>query len=155
MSRRQGAWKHEGGFTLAEVLITIVIMGVVFAIASSTWFGVVEGRQVDSAANQLAADLRQAHSRATNRLTDWQVVLTADSQNYQLIKPASPAETIPRSLPDNTEIGTTKTVAFKADGSATVVTGSGNTIIVRSTDDSPQQHTIQFNTTTSEISVVP
>ena len=136
--KRHAFWQSERGFTLVEVMVTIIIMGIVFA-----------------ATNQLAADLRQAHSKATNRLTDWRVVLTADSQSYQLVKPAAPAETIPRSLPDDTEIGTTKTVAFKADGSATVVTGAGNTIVVRSTDDSPQQHTIEFNTTTSRIQIDP
>lgn len=52
---------EERGFTLPEVLITIVIMGIVFAIASSAWFGVVDSRRVDAAANQLASDLRKAH----------------------------------------------------------------------------------------------
>ena len=65
---RQGAWEDERGFTLIEVMVTIIIMGIVFAIASSTWFGAIESRRVDSATNQLAADLRQAHTRATNRL---------------------------------------------------------------------------------------
>ena len=37
---RQGALEDERGFTLIEVMLTIVIMGIVFAIASSTWFGV-------------------------------------------------------------------------------------------------------------------
>ena len=71
---RQGAWEDERGFTLIEVIVTIIIMGIVFAIASSIWFGVVESRRVDSATNQLAADLRLAHTRATNRLEDWQAV---------------------------------------------------------------------------------
>ena len=31
---RQGAWEDERGFTLVEVMITIIIMGIVFAIAS-------------------------------------------------------------------------------------------------------------------------
>ena len=73
MSRRRGLWQHEHGFTLAEVMITIVIMGIVFAIASSTWFGVVESRRVDSATNEMVAELRLAHTRATNRLEDWRI----------------------------------------------------------------------------------
>ena len=67
---RQGALEDERGFTLIEVMVIIIIMGIVFAIASSTWFGVVESRRVDSATNQLAADLRLAHTSATNRLVD-------------------------------------------------------------------------------------
>jgi prepilin-type N-terminal cleavage/methylation domain-containing protein len=155
MGLRRGLWQHEHGFTLAEVMITIVIMGIVFAIASSIWFRIVESRRVDSATNQLAADLRLAHTRATNRLTDWRVVLTADSQSYQLVKPDPPTETITRSLPDDTEIGTDITVQFESDGSATVVSPSpGNTIVVRSTDGDPQ-HTIEFNLATSRIQIDP
>jgi prepilin-type N-terminal cleavage/methylation domain-containing protein len=48
---------EERGFTLPEVLITIVIMGIVFAIASSSWFSTIERRAVDTT-NQLVADLR-------------------------------------------------------------------------------------------------
>ena len=72
---RQGAWEDERGFTLVEVMVTIIMMGIVFGIASSTWFGVAESRRVDSATNQLAADLRLAHTRATNRLEPCQVLL--------------------------------------------------------------------------------
>lgn len=63
--------KDERGFTLPEVLITIVLMGIVLAIASSIWFGTVESRRVDSATNQVASDLRLAHSSAANRLKDY------------------------------------------------------------------------------------
>ena len=144
----------ERGFTLPEVLITTILLGILFTIATSTWFGVVESRNGDSAANQLAADLRLAHTSATNRLVPWRVVLTADIQNYQLIRQSSPTVTTVRSLPDGMEIGTTITVQFAADGSASVVSGSGNPISVRSTDDSPQ-HTIGFNTSTSRIEIDP
>src|SRR5215217_3052711 len=67
---RQGALEDERGFTLVELTIVILLMGIVSAIASSMWFGAIESRKVDSATNQVAADLRLAHSQATNRLAD-------------------------------------------------------------------------------------
>ena len=65
--RHQGALEDERGFTLVELLAVIIIMGIVLSIASSTWFRVVESRRVDSATNQLAADLRLAHTRCLLR----------------------------------------------------------------------------------------
>lgn len=144
--------REERGFTLPEVIVTIAILGILAAIAIPSWFGIVEGRNVDSASNQLVSDLRLAHSRASNQLAEWQVVLTADSGGYQLVKLGSTPATINRSLPDNTEAGTSITVKFKPDGSAEVVSGSGTTIVVRASDNAPQ-HTIEFNTATSRIRV--
>src|SRR5918994_2633681 len=121
---RQGAFEDERGFTLIEVLITIILMGLLFAIASSFLFGVVDGRRVDSATNQLAADLRLAHTRATNRLEQWQVVLTADSSTYTIGPVGSPST---RDLDDDpagdevviaTEDDADATITFEADGSA-------------------------------------
>ena len=56
-------------------------MGIVFAIASSTWFDAAESRGVDSAANQLAADLRLAHTKATNKLVQQTVTLPDEARN--------------------------------------------------------------------------
>src|SRR5215203_4150174 len=152
---RQGAWREERGFTLVEVLLVIILMGIVMAIASSTWFEGIESRNVDSAANQVAADLRLAHSSATNRLVPWQVILAEGSPNYQLVKQSIPTVTTSRSLPDGTEIGTTKTVQFAGDGSASLISGSGNTVDVRSTDDSPKRRAVEFNLATSSVKVGP
>lgn len=146
-------WRDERGFTLPEVMITIAIMGVVFAIASSTWFGIVERRAVDSAANQLASDMRLANTSATNQLTSWQVVLTSGSSSYQLVKLTPTPETTSRSLPDNTKVSTSITVKFNPNGSAEVVSGSGNTATVSAADDNPQ-HTIEFNTATSRVQII-
>ncbi|WP_047863849.1 pilus assembly FimT family protein [Rubrobacter aplysinae] len=88
--------RGERGFTLPEVLTTIAILGILIAIAMSLWNSVIESRRVDSAANQLASDLRLAHTKATNQLTDWRVVLVKDREgeqhgpDYYLIKLKEP-----------------------------------------------------------------
>lgn len=124
--RRGGLLGDERGFTLPEVLTTVAILGILLAIAMTMWNSVIESRRVDSAANQLASDMRLAHTRATNQLTDWRVVLypgkgpASDGADYYLVKlddtygeddgsptaPNDPPSTppIPRTLPDNVEV---------------------------------------------------
>ncbi len=117
-----GFWRNEQGFTLPEVLITIILMGLVFAIATTTWQSVTQGRAVDSAANQLAADLRLAHSSATNQLTDYHLVYRSDgnpvancaggaSADYCLVNTADSTKNTRRYLPDNARITATNLLA--------------------------------------------
>ncbi|MDP9437348.1 MAG: GspH/FimT family pseudopilin [Actinomycetota bacterium] len=142
----------ERGFTLPEVLITIVLMGILFGIASSTWFGVVEGRRVDSAANQIASDLRLAHTQASNRLADHTVVVSAANSSTYQIGPAG-GTLATRTLPEGTRIAAATTIVFESDGEAQV-TGD-NPIEVRSTADTTEKHTIDVNTMTSRIQIDP
>ncbi len=58
--------------------MTLVVMSIVLGIATSTWFRIIESSTVDAAANQLAADLRLAHTRSTNELRDWRVQIFTD-----------------------------------------------------------------------------
>jgi prepilin-type N-terminal cleavage/methylation domain-containing protein len=148
----------ERGFTLSEVMVAIVLMGIVLGIASSTWLNVAEGRRVDSATNQVAADLRLAHSRATNRLADHTFVApsgavpagVAPLSTYQTGTTGTP---VLRRLPDGAQIAAATSIVFKADGSAQV-TGA-NPITVRSSSDASNDHTIEVNAATSRVKVVP
>jgi prepilin-type N-terminal cleavage/methylation domain-containing protein len=159
---RQGSFEDERGFTLVEVLTTIILMGILLAIAFPVLFGVVEGRRVDSATNQLAADLRLAHTRATNRLEQWQVVLDADSSTYTIGPVGAPST---RDLDDDpagdevvvaTEDDADAAITFEADGSA-VLPGDASpvTLIVRSADDETLSHVIEINAATSRIQIDP
>lgn len=109
--------------------MVILIMGILFAIAMASWNSVIESRRVDSAANQLAADMRLAHSSAVNQLTDWRVVVILNrgdasaGPDYYLMKlnapyPANPlnvVETIPRTFDGNVSANQ----AFQDDQSQT------------------------------------
>jgi prepilin-type N-terminal cleavage/methylation domain-containing protein len=151
---QKGDCKGERGFTLIEVMVTIIIMGIVFAIASSAWFGVAESRRVDSATNQVVADLRLAHTQATNRLTDVSfVVASADSSTYQV---GPDTMTLPGDAQGTpkTKILSATNIVFKSDGRA--ITTAGNPpgdIWVAATDGDPA-HRIQINSITSRVKVV-
>lgn len=153
MAQLKGRSAREEGFTLPEVLIVIVLMGIVFAIASSTWQRVVDDRNADSAANQLLSDLRLAHTKATNQLSDWRVVHAEGSADYQLVR-VSDGAFINRSLPENTRIlvsevntsGGQSKLVFKPNGEASAENGFANPdgdgqidIVVGAADGSPQR----------------
>ena len=151
MSWRE-ALKDEHGFTLIEVLITIVLIGMVMAIASSTWFGAIESRRVDSATNQLVSDLRLAHSKATNRLLPQTVELSAGSSEY--VTGTGNRDLDDASDDDLVSVEEDSTIVFSPDGGAQV-TGA-NPIRVQSTNDTTNKfHRIDVNTVTSRIKIDP
>src|ERR671911_3124543 len=86
--------RDERGFTLQELLTTIAILGILITIAVIVFLALLERWRVEAAASQFAADLRLAHARATNQLTDWRVVFMPDgspvsgcaSSDYCMIK---------------------------------------------------------------------
>lgn len=146
------ALRYERGFTLPEVLITIVIIGILAAIAIPSWQAIVEGRQVDSATNQLVSDLRLANSKTTNQLTPYRVELTNASSMYQFGPVGSLA---PRTLPDNVKVSTSlTTLEFKPDGSVTGPTGAANEIVISKTSPAADpKHGISINPATSRVKV--
>jgi prepilin-type N-terminal cleavage/methylation domain-containing protein len=117
--------RNERGFTLQELMTVVAILGILIAIAVIAFLGLLERWRVEAAADQFAADLRLAHGRATNQLTDWRVVFMPDgspvrgcsSADYCMIKLSAPYEgggstpTMdsetppgPRELPEGTKI---------------------------------------------------
>ena len=150
---RQGAFEDERGFTLGEVLITIILMGILFGIASPVLFGIVDGRQVDSATNQLAADLRLAHTRATSRLVPQVVNLTAGSSEYSITGSPSPRDLDDDSVGDEVVVDTTATITFQPDGSAALP--GDDQLIVSFAEDGALNHVIEINAATSRIQIDP
>jgi len=155
----RAARRAEQGFTLPEVLVVIAILGILLAIAVAVWLGILEQRRVDAATNQLIADLRLAHTSATNQLTDWRVVLHPEKgpenagADYTLVKLSAP-------YPEGYPVGSTPMLASGVasqprtfPGDVKIVNISGNLdtgsgwLIAPSLIDTTR--TLEFNSTGS------
>lgn len=117
-------------------MIVIVIMGILAAIAIPTWLGANEGSREDAASNQLAADLRLAHSTSTNRLENWRAEFTSGSSAYRMTGAVS-GEVRNRTLcgddgcgPRDPKVrfagGGTATILFKPEGTAWQLNADGS-----------------------------
>ncbi len=157
-ARLKNVWKDQSGYTLPEVLTAVAITGVLAAISLIILLALLERWRVEAAADQLAADMRLAHTGATQQLTDWRLVLMHDGRpleacsgaDYCLVKlrvpyvgdgppaldPDSPLA--PRELPAGTKI---KEVTFDADCSG----GDPDAAVPPSSCGPEPTRTIEFN----------
>src|SRR5215216_6547887 len=115
----------ERGYTLPEILTAVSIMSIILTIGIIVLLALLERWRVEAAADQFAADLRLAHTRPTEQLTDWRVVFMHDgtplsrcsSADYCMVKlnfPYGAGDPAPaldgaagpavRELPDGTRI---------------------------------------------------
>ena len=160
-SKLASVCEDERGYTLPEILTAVAITSIILAIGIIVLLALLERWRVEAAADQFAADLRLAHTRATEQLTDWRVVFMHDgtplsrcsSADYCMVKlnapygsgdpkPTLDDETPPvhRELPERTKI---KEVTFDPDCSH----GDSNAVVPPSScgSDTEATRTLEFN----------
>jgi prepilin-type N-terminal cleavage/methylation domain-containing protein len=95
--------RGRGGYSLAEVLIVLVIMGIAVAMAVPRIQGVVKVSSVQGALNRVATDLNYARIRAIRSGARATVTISSDGKSYVVAVDPGAAST------------ETRTVSLKAD----------------------------------------
>lgn len=91
-SRKPG--RPAGGFTLVEMLIACICIGILIAIAAPKFYAIAMRYRVDEAVNTVAADLRQAVSIAARQQKPVTIALESSSRYVVKDRATSPADTV-------------------------------------------------------------
>lgn len=63
------------GFTLLEVLVVTIILGILSAIASPSWFTFLQRQRLNTAKSEVFQGMRKAQTRAKRERTSWQFTI--------------------------------------------------------------------------------
>ena len=76
----------NSGFTLIEVLVAIVIVGILSAIAAPSWLGFVQTQQLNKANDTVLAALQEAQQQAKKSKRSYSVSFRANKKNEKIVE---------------------------------------------------------------------
>jgi len=82
--------RKDRGFTLIEVIVVVIIIGVLSAIAAPSWVAFIDGRRLSVAQDRILRSLQEAQSNARRDKVTWQVSFRENNGVAQwIVLPAS------------------------------------------------------------------
>jgi prepilin-type N-terminal cleavage/methylation domain-containing protein len=112
------------GFSIIEMAATLVLVGIIAAIAIPHWSGLLPGSQLDSSTRQLQSELHSLKARAASENVPFQLQYVEGAGEYAVQRNAAILTKKP--LPDGIVITKAGSVSFSPRGTA-----SGNRIRLR------------------------
>ncbi|BAU12738.1 PHA accumulation regulator DNA-binding-like protein [Leptolyngbya sp. NIES-3755] len=83
-----------GGFTLIEVLVTLLLIGILFAIAAPRWLAFLNQQRVGSARSQVAQAIRNAQSDAQRTKTSRAIVFQNNNNQPRYAIVSAPSNAV-------------------------------------------------------------
>lgn len=120
--------KSNSGFTLIEMLATIVVIGVIAAIAAPNFLGLLNRNRVNEAARQIEGALTEAQRQAIRR--GKQCSISIDTANKIISNPAGGNGCLlsNRNLNDLIRLDTNRaTISFSGKGNIEIDNAAGST----------------------------
>jgi len=118
--------RRSAGFSLIEIFVVVVIIGIVSAIALPRVSSIVDSYRLSSSIAGLAGELNVAKLKATSQLNPYQLQINAANGTYQRYVMTSTPGVLPRTFtpdPGSVAMALPGTVSFGL-GNATVPAGS-------------------------------
>jgi prepilin-type N-terminal cleavage/methylation domain-containing protein len=95
----------NSGFTLAEMLVIILIIGVISAFALPNWLAFVDTRRLNTAQNEIYQAMRDAQRQAVKDKLTWQVSIREQNNIVQwTVHPAEAGKFIPDRVKNNDKL---------------------------------------------------
>ena len=94
-SERSPRAAHDGGFTLVEIMVVIVILGMLAAIVGQNVLGSAENAEISTAKQQItnikgAVELYMIENR--RRIPTWEDLITPDNRGHRYLETEDPLQ---------------------------------------------------------------
>jgi prepilin-type N-terminal cleavage/methylation domain-containing protein len=106
----------DSGFTLAEMMVGLVVMGIIAAIAIPNWHSLRPGYELDSSTRQIQSELHYLKIRAASENVGFQLAYLEGVSEYLVQREAVAVAAKP--LPEGVVITKAGTISFSPRGTA-------------------------------------
>ncbi|MFQ5916971.1 MAG: Tfp pilus assembly protein FimT/FimU [Candidatus Binatia bacterium] len=92
------------GFTIVEIIVALVILGILAAIALPDWGAVLLKFSLNGATRQVQSELHRIKMKAVSENVNFQLVYSDKAKSYEVRRAGTPVET--KTLPKGIELRT-------------------------------------------------